>query len=264
MTVALVDPGEDSGVVVGPEVDVSGEEGVTLGVVVGSLERTIMELSDAMMLERRLPKPVLLLVVEAAAGVGVTSEVVTPVAAAPLTPAVGVGVGERRFVRVPISEERGSDVAAIDAEAVVDAAADAAAVVNSVGLSVGLAAGVVVAAAAEVGVGVGVGDSSTLVSRLSRIGTSSEADAVDVVEEAAAVDVAAGSVELDVEPDKTPPGPKVIPLPAAEDEVDGVSTVVAAALAEEEAAVGRTRTDGIPPVEAAPPVTGSNRLSTEP
>ena len=78
--------------------------------------------------------------------------------------------------------------------------------------------------------------------------------------------VGIGVDELDVDPVKTPSGPKVIPLPAAEDE-DRVSTAAAAALLEE-GAVGRTMTGGTSPVEAteatelAAVVSGSKRLST--
>jgi hypothetical protein len=303
MAVVFVDPGGDgdrggSGLVVGWATEVVGGE-ATGEVVVGSLE-AITEprklLSDAMILERRFPKPVLLVVVEAApVGSVITTGLVTPVKAAPLTPVMGVGVTVTRPVKDPTRDARGSGISVLD-----EAAEDTAVVVSAV---VEASAGVVVAAVnVGDGVGVGVVESRGTGIRLPRNGTagSGEVDAVEVVEGAAvAVEppvpenvtpdvtlsgLATGVVELDVEPDKTPPGKKVIPLPAAGDEDDGVSdvavvggsavvegsAVVGGSAVVEVETVGRTTTAGRPPVDAAPevdaapPVDGSKGLSTDP
>jgi hypothetical protein len=200
-----------------------------------------------MMLERRLAKSVELVVAApeglglgVGSGVGVTAGVVTPVEAAPVTPVegsrvgvgLGVGVERRALVNDSITPERGSvpgdEVAAGEGEE-------------------GETAGLDVEAAGE-GVGVGVAGSSKLDTRPLTVGNSPDGLGVGELEVDAAAALAVDppvpekdtpSVEallsLEVEelvvvpPVIIPPGPKVIPLPAAEDG-DGTLTVVGEAL----------------------------------
>jgi hypothetical protein len=258
------------------------------GVVVGALPETVGALEiyvdvgtipvDPRMLERMLPRPVESEVAEDATtesvGVGVTSTPVegmilamiddkiseetggvvdaaaeesTPVLG-PVIPAV-VGSG-RRLLRI---EEIRSGVVVVDA-----AAEESTPVLGPVIPAVD-------EAAADESVVVGVG-SRTLLSKLLRTGTRPSVD-----EEAAAVEAAVPEPEIpevmlsevesglavevgsELEDVKTPPGPNVIPLPpevAAEDAVDSGSVV--------DEVVGRTITEGIPPVDA--PDDGSRAL----
>jgi hypothetical protein len=286
IAVELVVPGggdgdtRASGVVVGCATEVVGGEGVTTGVVVvSSITEPRRLLSVAMILERRLSKPVLLVVVGAAP---LETGVVALAEAAPLTPVgVGVGVGVGSSIKDPRIVARGSGISEVEVAAEVSSVVASAEVALGVSVEAGAADGAGVGVVVGVSVGVGVGDSRTLDSKLLRIGTSpEEIDGVEVVEDAAAAAVdppvpenvkpdvtlwglAAGVAVVDVDPDKTPPGPKVIALPAAEDEGNGVSIVVGSALVEVET-VGRTTTGGTLPVDAAPPVNGSKRLSMKP
>jgi hypothetical protein len=258
----------DTGGVVGTDVPIvtvpeaGGGVVITTGPVVVAAALVIIEpmtlVSEAMILERRLPSPMLLVVAAAPEDTGV--ETITPVEAAPLTPvevAAAVGVGRMRFVKDDRRDGRGSGITTLDAAA------------EETGVeTVGAADGVVTGSAVGVGVGVGVvGGSRTLERTLLRIGTNpgSVVALVAAAVEAAAVAIEApvpenvtpevtlsgveiGVEELDGDPVKTPPGPNVIPVPAAEDEDNGVSIVVAAALLGE--VVGKTITDGTSPLEA--------------
>jgi hypothetical protein len=242
--------------------DVAGDVGVRTGLeVVGALEgddntEPMTLVSEAMMLERRLPRPVLL-VVAAGDGVGVGSGVITPVEADPVTP---VEVGERMIERIDEMGSGTTDVVAATGEDALGAA---------VGVGVGVGVGVV-----GVGtVGVGVVGSRTPERRPLRLGN--RPSTLDVEAE---VDVDAAAVAVDpplpenvtpdvraelelgleelvvVPPVKIPPGPKVIPLAAAEDDDDGVLTVVGEALSGVTAGleeVGWTITAGTLPLEAA-------------
>jgi hypothetical protein len=229
----------------------AGASGVEAVVVVGELGELggvkMGETIGEMILERRLPKGMELVVAAAAGGsvgvgseVGVTAEVVTPVGAAPLTPSegvgvsvgVGVGVGRRALVNEFITPERGSvpgdEVAAGEGEEGDTAGPDV---------------------EAGEGVGVGVGGASKLDTTSLTVGNSPagglsegelEADAAAAVAVDPPVPVnvtpsVTGLLSLEVEelvvvpPVIIPPGRKVIPLPVAEDG-DGTLTVVGEAL----------------------------------
>lgn len=190
---------------------VVGALGVVEGVKMG-------EMTGEMMLERRLPKGIEL-VVAAAAGesvgvgseVGVTAGVVTPVEAAPVNPSdgvevgvgVGVGVGRRALVNEFITPERGSvpgdEVAAGEGEesetagSVVDAAGEgetAGSDVDAAGEGEFAGSGVV---AVGEGVGVGVTGSSKLDKAPLRLATGSDG----LGEGDAEVDAAAAAVAED-------------------------------------------------------------------
>jgi hypothetical protein len=235
---------------------VTGDDGVTITeVVVGALEGVdIIEVitlrSDDNMLERIPPRPVLLVVAAADVAGGVVTGVTTPVEAGPVTPVeVGSGVvvgGRTALVTTEIMDERIS----VPTLVVVAAAEDADVVT-------------VVDAAAGVVVLVGSRRLDKMLLR-GKIPAKVEDAAVEVELDAAAVDppvpekvtpdviaeVTSGLEELVVFPPvKIPPGPKVIPLAAA-DEEDGGSTVVAAAVSELER-VGRITRGGRVPLEAA-------------
>jgi hypothetical protein len=106
-------------VVSGVETGASGVEAVVVGALGGVSVVKIGGMIGEMMLERRLPRGVELVVAAAAGGSvvvgsGVTAGVVTPVEAAPVTPVgsvgvgVVVGVGRRALVNDSITPERGS------------------------------------------------------------------------------------------------------------------------------------------------------------
>jgi hypothetical protein len=198
----------EEGVVVG------GEEAVTT-VVVGALEgddrmEPMTLVSDAMMLERRLPRPVLLVAAAGEEAGVVIGVVTTPVEAEPVIPVL---VGGRRLL---VNSERIDDTGSVPTTVVAAAEDD------------GELAGV----GTTVGEGVGVG--SRLVRRELTIGKSPAAlDDVDAAavavdpplpenvtpDETAAfeLELGLGLEELDVvPPDKIPLGTKVIPPTEAE------------------------------------------------
>lgn len=269
-----------------PEVVVlGGEEGVTT-VVVGALEgderiEPMTLVSDAMMLERRLPRPVLLV---AAAGeeAGVVIGVTTPVEAEAETPVLVVAAGGSELTggrRELVNTERIDETGSVPTTVVAAAEDDA---------KLGLA-GVVTGVETAVGVGVGVGSSvdrielmiGTIPAALDDVDVGAAAVAVDpplpenvTPDEAAALELGLGLEELDVVPPvKIPLGPKVIP-PIEADEDEGAWTVVAAALLGDEGdagdegaaawdeEVGRMIIDGTTPLEAA--AEGSSKLPKTP
>jgi len=244
-------------VVSGVEAGPSGVEAVVVVALGGVGVVKIGGMIGEMMLDRRLPRGVELVVAAAAGGSvvvgsGVTTGVVTPVEAAPVTPVgsvgvgVVVGVGRRALVNDSITPERGSvpgdEVAAGEGEE----GETAGSAVEAVGE--GDTAGSDVEAVGE-GVDVGVAVSSKLDTTSLRVGNSPagglsegelEADAAAAVAVDPPVPVnvtpsVTGLLSLGVEelvvvpPVIIPPGRKVIPLPAAEDG-DGTLTVVGEAL----------------------------------
>jgi len=292
-------------VVSGVEAGPSGVEAVVVVALGGVGVVKIGGMIGEMMLDRRLPRGVELVVAAAAGGSvvvgsGVTTGVVTPVEAAPVTPVgsvgvgVVVGVGRRALVNDSITPERGSvpgdEVAAGEGEEGEIAGSDVVAAagggevagsdVESTGEGVAAGSDVVAAGGGEVagsdvestvagktagsevvaageGVGVGVAGSSKLDTILLSVGNrpgglgegESEVDAAAAV----AVDppvpenvtpsvtglLSLGVDELVVVPPvKIPPGPKVIPLAAAED-CEGTLTVVGEALS------GATGSEGV-------------------
>jgi hypothetical protein len=300
-------------VVSGVETGASGVEAVVVGALGGVSVVKKGGMIGEMMLERRLPRGVELVVAAAAGGSvvvgsGVTAGVVTPVEAAPVTPVgsvgvgVVVGVGSRALVNDSITPERGSvpgdevaagegdegeiagsDVVATGSDVestvagrtagsdVVAAGSDVVATGSDVvatrsdvvatrsdveSTEAGKTAGSDVVAAGE-GVGVGVGGSSKLdtipLSVGNRPGGLGEGESEVVAAAAVAVDPpvpenvtpsVTGLLSLGVDevvvvpPVKIPPGPKVIPLAAAEDG-DGTLTVVGEALS------GATGSEGV-------------------
>ena len=320
VVVVAADGGVGSGVeavVSGVEAGPSGVEAVVVVALGGVGVVKIGGMIGEMMLDRRLPRGVELVVAAAAGGSvvvgsGVTTGVVTPVEAAPVTPVgsvgvgVVVGVGRRALVNDSITPERGSvpgdevaaegeegEIAGSDVVAAAGGGEVAGSDVESTGEGVaagsdvestgeGEAAGsdVVAAGGGEVagsdvestvagktagsevvaageGVGVGVAGSSKLDTILLSVGNrpgglgegESEVDAAAAV----AVDppvpenvtpsvtrlLSLGVDELVVVPPvKIPPGPKVIPLAAAEDG-EGTLTVVGEALS------GATGSEGV-------------------
>lgn len=209
ITVELVVPGGgdgdtgESGVVVGCATEVVGGEGVTTGVVVvSSITEPRRLLSVARILERRLSKPVLLVVVGAAP---LETGVVALAETAPLTPVVGVGVGVGvgSSTKDPRIVARGSGISEVDVAAEVASVVASAEVALGVSVEAGAADGAGVGVVVGVSVGVGVGDSRTLDSKLLRIGTSpEEIDGIAVVEDAAAVAIDP-PVPENVKPDVT-------------------------------------------------------------
>jgi hypothetical protein len=191
-----------------------------LGVVVGRLPRS--EVSDPRMPDKMLPRPVLSMLLDAAAdGVGVTRALIPAVEEGAARSVKLARIEERRSKDPPMLEE----AAALGVtDAVVVGAADE-------GGATTLETSEIMLSSNEIRAGTLEGAAGAVVAALPE----NEAPLVTL---AAAV-LAAADV-------RTPPGPKVIPLPTAEEAVE-----VTSATRLDRTLVGRTMICGIDPDEAA-------------